>query len=165
MMVDAFLPEGLTQLAVDSIFMAPQLGVLSTVHEEAATQVFERDCLIRLGAVVAPIGGGRPGQSCVTVEVAAPGRPAVDRRVPFGEIALLPLPREGTARVTVAPERGFDVGLGRGRALSSEIPGGAVGLIVDTRGRQPFELPSDPAERIVRLRAWNRALDLYPREV
>ena len=27
MMLDAFLPEGLTHLAVDSIFMAPQLGV------------------------------------------------------------------------------------------------------------------------------------------
>jgi len=40
MMIDAFLPEGLTHLAVDSIFMAPQLGVLSSVHEEAATQVF-----------------------------------------------------------------------------------------------------------------------------
>src|SRR5574339_663445 len=61
MMVDAFLPEGLTQLAVDSIFMAPQLGVLSSVHEEAATQVFERDCLVRLGAVLAPIGSAKPG--------------------------------------------------------------------------------------------------------
>jgi len=40
-----------------------------------------------------------------------------------------------------------------------------VGLLVDTRGRRPFELPADPAERIARLRAWNRALDMYPREV
>jgi hypothetical protein len=46
MMIDAFLPEGITELAVDSIFMTPQLGVLSTVHETAATQVFERDCLV-----------------------------------------------------------------------------------------------------------------------
>src|SRR5436190_2829459 len=67
MMIDAFLPEGLTQLAVDSIFMAPQLGVLSTVHEQAATQVFERDCLIRLGAVLAPVGGGKPGHACVRI--------------------------------------------------------------------------------------------------
>src|SRR4029079_7135645 len=81
MMVDAFLPEGLTHLAVDSIFMAPQLGLLSTVHEEAATQVFERDCLIRLGAVLAPIGGGKPGQACVTIELAAPGRPVQNLRV------------------------------------------------------------------------------------
>jgi hypothetical protein len=124
MMIDAFLPEGLTQLAVDSIFMAPQLGVLSTVHEQAATEVFERDCLIRLGAVLAPVGAGRPGQPCVTVEVASTGMAVVDRKVAFGELALLPLPKEGTARITVAPERGFDVGAGRGRMLTAEIPGG-----------------------------------------
>jgi hypothetical protein len=165
MMVDAFLPEGLTQLAVDSIFMAPQLGVLSTVHEEAATQVFERDCLIRLGAVLAPVGSGRPGQPCVTVDLAAPGSASVTRRIAFGELELLPLPPDGTARLTGAPERGFDLGLGKGRPLTAEIPGGVVGLIVDTRGRRPFALPADHATRIQRLRAWNRALAVYPREV
>src|SRR5439155_4507887 len=56
MMLDAYQPEGITMLAVDSIFMMPQLGILSTVHPEAATQVFDRDCLIRLGSVVAPVG-------------------------------------------------------------------------------------------------------------
>src|SRR5438094_7036336 len=111
MMIDAFLPEGLTHLAVDSIFMAPQLGVLSTVHEQAATEVFERDCLIRLGAVLAPIGHAKPGQPCLTVEVSAPGAASVDRRVPFGELALLPLPAEGDATLIAAPERGFDLGV------------------------------------------------------
>src|SRR5262249_45368246 len=86
MMIDAFLPEGLTHLAVDSIFMAPQLGVLSTVHEEAATQVFEHDCLVRLGAVLAPIGAGKAGQPCVTVELAAASQPARTVRVPCGEM-------------------------------------------------------------------------------
>ena len=165
MMIDAFLPEGLTELAVDSIFMAPQLGVLSTVHPEAATQVFDRDCLIRLGSVLAPIGAGRSGQPCLTVEIAAEGRPGVDRRVPFGTLTLLPLPAEGIVRLTAAPERGLDLGLGRGRALETGIRGGAVGLIVDTRGRRPFALPDDPHARIERLREWNRALDLYAREV
>jgi len=42
MMIDAFLPEGITMLTVDSIFMMPQLGVLSTVHEKAATEVSKR---------------------------------------------------------------------------------------------------------------------------
>jgi uncharacterized protein (TIGR01319 family) len=165
MMVDAFLPEGLTQLAVDSIFMAPQLGVLSTVHEEAATQVFERDCLVRLGAVLAPIGGGRPGHPCLTVELTVPGQPARTLRVPFGEMRLLALPESGRAHLTAIPERGFDLGLGRGRPLAADVQGGVVGLIVDTRGRRPFQLPADPAERIHQLREWNRALQLYPREV
>src|SRR5262245_5975666 len=160
MMIDAFLPEGLTHLAVDSIFMAPQLGVLSTVHEEAATQVFEHDCLVRLGAVLAPIGGGKQGQPCVAVELRAPGASPVALRVPFGELALLPLPEEGTVRVVATPERGFDLGAGKGKALEAEVLGGVVGLIVDARGRRPFALPEDKTERIGRLRAWNSALDL-----
>ncbi|HET7225538.1 MAG TPA: glutamate mutase L [Candidatus Eisenbacteria bacterium] len=165
MMVDAFLPEGLTQLAVDSIFMAPQLGVLSTVHEQAATQVFERDCLIRLGACLAPIGSGRSGHPCVEVVLESDRQPRVQRKVPFGELVLLPLPAGGGVRLTATPERGFDLGAGRGRPLTAEMPGGVVGLIVDTRGRQPFELPHDAAQRIERLRAWNRALGVYPREI
>ncbi len=165
MMVDAFLPEGLTQLAVDSIFMAPQLGVLSTVHEQAATEVFERDCLIRLGAVIAPVGGGKPGHKCLELELEAEGQAPVRHAVPFGELMLLPLPATGTVKLTVTPERGFDVGAGRGRPLAATVQGGVVGLIVDTRGRQPFTMPTDAPSRIARLRAWNRALSVYPREV
>jgi hypothetical protein len=165
MMIDAFLPEGLTELAVDSIFMAPQLGVLSTVHEQAATQVFHRDCLIRLGSVLAPIGAGRAGQACVTVEIRVEGQPAVDRRVPFGELVMLPLPADGRAHLVAAPERGFDLGAGKGRPLETEIRGGVCGLIVDARGRHPFTLPADAASRIASLRSWNRALGVYPREI
>jgi hypothetical protein len=166
MLVDAFLPEGLTLLAVDSIFMAPQLGVLSTVLEEAAAEVFDHDCLVRLGAVLAPIGSGRAGQPCVAVEVSGPEMAPVSRRVAFGEMALLPLssPR-AVCRVSAVPARGFDLGAGRGRPVSAQIPGGVVGLIVDARGRRPFELPAQPAARIQRLRRWHRALGLYPREV
>jgi hypothetical protein len=165
MMVDAFLPEGLTHLAVDSIFMAPQLGVLSTVHEEAAAEVFERDCLVRLGAVLAPIGGGRRGQPCVSVQLQSPDQPPVEVRVSCGDMALLPLPEEGVSRLVAHPERGFDLGVGKGKPLTAEILGGVVGLIVDARGRRPFTLPEQAAERIGRLRAWNRAIGLYAREV
>jgi uncharacterized protein (TIGR01319 family) len=165
MMIDAFLPEGLTHLAVDSIFMAPQLGVMSTVHEEAATQVFERDCLIRLGAVLAPIGGGKEGHGCLKLELTAPGMERVERAIPFGQLLLLPLPADGNARLVATPERGFDLGAGRGKQISVEVKGGVCGLIVDTRGRQPFQLPSDAATRIQKLRTWNQALGAYPREV
>ena len=58
MLIDAFQPEGSTRLAVDSSFMMPHLGVLSTVDEQAATEVFERDCLIYQGSCAAPVGEG-----------------------------------------------------------------------------------------------------------
>ncbi len=69
MMLDAYQPEGVTMLAVDSIFMMPQLGVLSTVHPEAAAQVFERDCLIKLGSVIAPVGKMKPGDIACSVTI------------------------------------------------------------------------------------------------
>ena len=39
-------PLGFTRLSVDSIFMMPHLGVLSTINERAATDVFVRDCMV-----------------------------------------------------------------------------------------------------------------------
>ena len=69
MMLDAYQPEGITMLAVDSIFMMPQLGVLSTVQPEAAAQVFERDCLIKLGSVIAPVGKRKAGDLACSVTI------------------------------------------------------------------------------------------------
>ncbi|MEO5989159.1 MAG: glutamate mutase L [Candidatus Eisenbacteria bacterium] len=165
MMLDAFLPEGITELAVDSIFMTPQLGVLSTVHEEAATQVFERDCLIFLGPVVAPIGPGKVGQACITVEWKPEGDATQSRKVPYGELALVAVPAEGNLQLTVTPERGFDMGGGKGKPVSRTVRGGVVGLMIDTRGRQPFTIPTEARARIDKLRVWNRAMNMYPREV
>ena len=54
MMIDGFGLEGITQLAVDSIFMMPHLGVFASVHPEAAYEVFENDCLVQLGCAVVP---------------------------------------------------------------------------------------------------------------
>ncbi|MCE9627511.1 MAG: glutamate mutase L, partial [Candidatus Eisenbacteria bacterium] len=165
MMIDAFLPEGITELAVDSIFMTPQLGVLSTVHEEAATQVFERDCLVLLGPCVAPVGAGKPGQTCVTVEVVREGGASERHVAAYGGLVCLPLAEGERVTLTVTPERGFDMGAGKGKPVTRAVRGGVVGLVIDTRGRRPFVLPDDAGKRIELLRAWNRALALYPREV
>ncbi|MEM2703486.1 MAG: glutamate mutase L [Candidatus Bathyarchaeia archaeon] len=53
-LIDAFQPEGVTRLIQDSVFMMPHLGVLSTVHEKAAIEIFEEDCLVKLGTCIAP---------------------------------------------------------------------------------------------------------------
>src|SRR4029078_10258178 len=64
MLIDAFEPEGFTALAKDSIFMMPHLGVLAQVNAKASLEVFERDCLIYLGACVAAKATGKPGKPC-----------------------------------------------------------------------------------------------------
>ena len=115
MMIDAFQPEGVTHLAVDSIFMMPQLGVLAQVNEAAATQVFERDCLIHLGTCIAPVGVASPGDAGVTITG------ELTETVPFGELCLYPLGVGEKARVTIQPERRLDMG---GGARSAGRSGG-----------------------------------------
>jgi uncharacterized protein (TIGR01319 family) len=154
MMMDAYQPEGVTMLAVDSIFMMPQLGVLSTVHPEAAAQVFDRDCLIRLGSCVAPVGQAKEGEPCLTIEYN--GKSETFR---YGELRVLPLGVGETLQATIKPARGFDVGAGRGRAIEATLEGGVVGVVVDTRGR-PLLLPQDDATRRQKLIEWTTALGL-----
>ena len=155
MMIDAFQPEGVTHLAVDSIFMMPQLGVLAQVNEAAATQVFERDCLIHLGTCIAPVGITSPGNLGVTITG------DVMETVPSGELRLYPLGVGEKARVTIQPERRLDMGAGRGQVVEAEVEGGVVGLVVDTRGR-PLEVSNTSTERVALLKKWFQALEVYP---
>ncbi len=157
MMIDAFLPEGVTKLAVDSIFMMPHLGVLSTVHEQAAMEVFDKDCLIRLGTCIAPIGKGKEGQPCVTVKF-----DGVEKKVNFGEMALIPLEVGKKVEAEIIPEKAFDMGEGRGKRIKATLEGGVVGIIIDARGRRPFELPEDKKKRVEKLKEWMHALSVYP---
>ncbi len=154
MMLDAYQPEGITMLAVDSIFMMPQLGVISTVHPEAAAQVFERDCLIKLGSVIAPVGKMKPGEIACSVAI-----DGVIHSVPFGSLELVSLGEDEIREVTIKPGGKMDVGAGRGRELVAKVEGGAVGLIIDCRGR-PMALSDSKIERIEKLHEWYLALGL-----
>jgi hypothetical protein len=147
--------------------MMPQLGVLATVHEEAATQVFDKDCLIRLGSVIAPVGSAKEGAACVKIRLVQPDGRTEEAEVRAGEMRLLSLPADGETRVqvTIEPDRAFDMGQGKGKPIEATVRGGIVGLIIDARGRRPFDLPKDDTKRIEKLRAWNKALDIYPREL
>ncbi len=158
MLIDAFQPQGVTRLAVDSIFMMPQLGVLSQVHPQAARQVFQRDCLIRLGTCLAPVGSSRPGSPCLQLTFSDVNETI---SVPAGELRVIELPEGEIRSVVIDPTRRYDVGAGPGRAVSTSVDGGVVGLIIDTRGR-PLELPTDNPERQQLLRGWEKAINLYP---
>jgi len=161
MLIDSFLPEGITQLTVDSIFMMPQLGVLAKVHEEAALSVFERDCLIYLGTCVAPTGNVKRDEPVLDFTLTKANGEKISKTLKGGELNVVPLAVGETAKLFVKPKWGFDMGNGDGREMESEVHGGVVGLIFDTRGR-PFTLPKDNAERVKLVKSWYKAMDLYP---
>ena len=161
MMVDAYEPLGVTTLSVDSIFMMPHLGVLSTVNEQAATDVFVRDCMVYLGTCIAPIGQGKDGERCADYEVALPDGRIEKGTLAFGDLKLFSLTRDQQATVTLQPSKQVDLGVGPGQSFTRTVKGGVVGLMLDGRGR-PLQLPTDQAARVAMLTRWYQAVGLYP---
>ncbi len=162
MMVDAYEPLGLTMLSVDSIFMMPHLGVLSTINEQAATDVFVRDCMIYLGTCVAPIGQGRDGDLCADYEIVFPDGRIVKDQLVFGELRLFALEPGMKASMTMRPAKSVHLGAGAGTAMTREVVGGVAGLLLDGRGR-PLQLPAEQSARVAALNKWFDAVDLYPK--
>ena len=163
MLMDAFEPRGVTELAVDSIFMMPHLGVLSQVNEGAAVEVFDRDCLIRLGTCIAASPDGTPGRRCMAYRVARPGSPPLQGELPFGGMLRIQAGQDEWLEVEVTPARGVDVGAGKSERLVHRCRGGQVGIVLDARGR-PIRLPRDPSECRRQVAHWLRDLEVYPEQ-
>ena len=161
MMVDAYEPLGFTMLSVDSIFMMPHLGVLSTINEKAATDVFVRDCMIYLGTCVAPIGQGRSGEVCLDYEIVFPDGKTVQEQLRFGDLRLYPLALGKKGKITIQPSKQVNLGAGPGEPVAREVQGGVVGLLLDGRGR-PLQLPAEQDVRVRSLTEWYNAVGLYP---
>lgn len=166
MMIDSFLPEGVTRLAVDSIFMMPQLGVLTEVQPKAATEVFEKDCLIHLGTCVAPSGTTKKPGPVMKYTIELPDGTVTGTlnhlEMKLFKLGIQPNGLPITVKATLEPERNYDVGGGKGIKIEKELFGGVVGIILDGRGR-PFDLSSlSEAERVSYLKTWIQELDIYP---
>ncbi|MEY4668963.1 MAG: hypothetical protein RL518_1662 [Pseudomonadota bacterium] len=143
MLVEGFGLQGITQLAVDSIFMMPHLGVLASVHPQAAREVFENDCLIYLGPSVVPV---YPVKRQVQGALATV---FLDEKeigsVTTGAVTQLPTPSTGKGVIRVVPSHGFvDVGAGPGKTFEREVNLGECGVVCDGRNR-PFVLPEPRA--------------------
>ena len=143
MLVEGFSLEGITQLAVDSIFMMPHLGVLASVHPEAAREIFENDCLIYLGVSVAPRYNEKKVRSDALADVYLDGERL--GQVQRGKVLRLKTAASGKGLLKVAPlSNGVDVGSGPGEPLMREVILGETGIICDGRNR-PIVIPEDSA--------------------
>ena len=168
MLIDSFLPEGITQLAVDSIFMMPQLGVMANIEKEelseeakkAAFEVFEKDCLIHLGTCIAPTGKAKQNLVVLTAELTLKNGNQETHKIQFGELLRIEVPFE-PVNVKLTPGKGLDIGSGKNEPIETTIYGGVVGIIFDGRGR-PLDISKDPKQRIDDLKKWSDAVNEYP---
>jgi len=153
MLIDSFLPQGITQIAVDSIFMMPQLGVLSTFHEKAAIEVFHKDCLVKLGTCLAPIGQYSKGKDLLTYSFNIDNK-IHEGTLKFGEIILIKASL-GMHSCKIIPERNVDLGFGKGQIFEGDINGGEVGIVLDGRGRE-IKFLNDDSSRINQILEWSK---------
>ncbi len=152
--LDALQPTGIFGVALDEYGVLPALGALSALEPLATVQVLESKVLTDLGWVVVPTGKGQPGQNVLHVHIESEKLATqYEGDVEFGTLEVFVL-GEGRSKITLKPERRFDIGLGPGKETTIHVTGSRVGLVVDARGR-PLPLPQDELARRNLIRKWN----------
>ena len=169
MLIDSFMPEGITQLAVDSIFMMPQLGVLAGIDKQdlkdeaksAALEVFHNDCLIRLGTCINPIGKAKKGDLLLTAQITIDNQKTENIKLYKDDFLRIEAPYK-EINIKLNPEKNMDIGAGPNQEINTIIYGGTVGLIFDGRSR-PIDIPLDSEKRLQSLKKWSEAINEYPK--
>ncbi|HEU5346517.1 MAG TPA: glutamate mutase L [Ktedonobacterales bacterium] len=161
-LLDTLPLQGITSLAQDSARIASLLGMAGVLAPEFAGHIAEIDALATpLGPVVTTSGAAPTGEVAVyaTLEYADGHKLAVE--AVQGELSRLPLGQGERALFSLQPHASVDIGLGPGQPARATEPieGGALGLVIDARGR-PLPLAAGRDERIAQARAWRRALGI-----
>jgi hypothetical protein len=82
----------------------------------------------------------------------------MDLEIKHGMIEIIPLPQGQSANIRLRPLHRADVGMGGpGRGGTVRVVGGALGVIIDGRGR-PLNLPKDIGQRRTLMKKWQAAL-------
>jgi hypothetical protein len=151
--LDALQPTGVFSLAVDPFGLVPAWGGLATLHAEAAASVLERDGLVTLGTVIAPLSKNREGQIDARVQIQPAESGVINLEVQHGSLELVPLLAGQKAAIEIRPANGVTIPNVKRGVFKAHIEGGALGLIIDARGR-PIVLPGEAEKRRTKIQQW-----------
>jgi hypothetical protein len=158
MLLDGLQPSGVTTVVLDQNHLSPALGAAAAVNPVLTVQVLESSSFLNLGTLISPIGKARPGTPVLRLRMKQQGGNETSIDVKKGTIRLLHLPMGQSADIHLQPLHRFDVGMGGpGRGGRVRVIGGALGIVIDARGR-PIQLPSDPGARRDILNKWRLTL-------
>lgn len=144
--LDALLPIGTTRVLLDPYGLAAALGAAAPLSPQAAVQSLDAGAFYDLGPVICLSGRI---QSAVRGRVRPAGSDeATVFEIPAGMIGSLPLGYGQKAELSIE---------GGGLRRKMTVTGGALGVVIDARGR-PWRLPRDDEARRDRLREWHLGL-------
>lgn len=119
------------ELAVDSMFILPHLGVLSTQNRELANELFNHFGIVRLGTLIAPAGELKSGKEAVEIRGKINDKKEIREEIKAGELRFL--------KIEAAEESKIKCKATKLKLKSKKltIDENVPQLIVDVRGR-PF---------------------------
>lgn len=133
MIVDSFLPKGVTKIGLDSIFMLPHLGVLSRTSVDIAIELLYSECIVPLGTYISPIGrGGKYKKNDLLYKVYTDDNVFLEE-VRFGEIKLCKLDESSQLKIRIEPVKKDLVFSNTSEHNKYVVEGGKVGLVFDGR--------------------------------
>jgi len=153
LLLDGVQPVGVTTIILDRNNLLPLLGAAAERNSLLPVQVLESGAFQSLGSVVSVIASASYGELVLRARLTYDNGTEARADVKYGSLELLPLPTGQSAKLTLQPQRGADVGFGPGRGGTVSVSGGAMGVVMDGRGR-PLALPDDPVRRRELIKKW-----------
>ena len=157
LLLDAIQPVGIMPILLDQNNLLPLLGVAASRSHYLPVQVIESGAFIGLGTVVSVIASANYGDQVLRARLSYADGTEARAEVKFGGLEMLPLPSGQSARLSLQPFHRADAGLGPGRGGAITVTGGALGVVIDARGR-PLQFPSDPVRRRELMKRWSYAV-------
>ncbi|MBK9925952.1 MAG: glutamate mutase L [Anaerolineales bacterium] len=154
MLLDAVQPVGILPILIDQNNLLPLLGVAAARNNYLPVQVIDSGAFIGLGTVVSVVASANYGDQILRAKLTYSDGTDVRADVKFGGLEILPLPSGQSARLSLQPLQRADAGLGPGRSGTVTVTGGAMGVVIDARGR-PLQFPSDPVRRRELIKKWH----------
>jgi hypothetical protein len=157
LLLDAIQPVGILPVLLDQNSLLPLLGAAASRNHYLPVQVIESGAFIGLGTVVNVVAPGSYGDQILRAKLSYADGTDARAEVRFGGLEILPLPNGQSARLSLQPVGRADAGLGPGKSGTVTVQGGALGVVIDARGR-PLQLPTDPVRRRELMKRWSYAV-------
>jgi len=153
LLLDAIQPVGIMPILIDQNNLLPLLGIASERNNYLPIHVIDSGAFIGIGTVLSVVASANYGETVLRAKLTYADGTEARAEVKFGGLEILPLPSGQSARLSLQPTSRADAGLGPGRSGSVTVTGGALGVVIDARGR-PLKLPADPVRRRDLIKKW-----------
>lgn len=152
-LLNGLQPFGITTIAMDQHNLLSMLGASAGLHAMLPVQIIESGILNYLATVVSPMSDANYGTPVLSAKLIREAGDESVTEIKMGELKVLPLGVNQSARLQLHPYANVDVGGGKGHAIEIDVVGSAIGVVIDARGR-PLVLPDDPARRRALIHKW-----------